>query len=191
MNRVPGVAFTTLIFYVTYEWAQRARVLHYTRLKILAKDKNSSLFGPFISYIENEVLCIGFMGLYSQHFISCITDEWAQQARMLHFTWLEMLARDKHSSWLSQFESYKEIEVLWIGFMGLYSQHFISCITNKWAQRARVLHYTRLEMLERTKNSSLFGPFISYIKTKVLWIGFLGLHSQHSFFHNLWMGPTG
>jgi hypothetical protein len=42
--------------------------------------------------------------------------------------------------------------------MGLYSQYFISCITNEWAQRARVLHYTRLEMLARTKKLKLIWP---------------------------------
>ncbi len=31
-------------------------MLHYTQLEWLARDKHSSLFGPFISYEENEVL---------------------------------------------------------------------------------------------------------------------------------------
>jgi hypothetical protein len=33
---------------------------------------------------------------------------------MLHYNWLEMLARDKHSSLLDPFGSYYEIEMLWI-----------------------------------------------------------------------------
>ncbi len=33
------------IFYVTYERVQYARVLHYTKLKRLGKDKHSSLLG--------------------------------------------------------------------------------------------------------------------------------------------------
>jgi hypothetical protein len=42
--------------FVTYEWAQKARVLQYTRLERLARDKHSILLGPFIGYIENVVL---------------------------------------------------------------------------------------------------------------------------------------
>ncbi len=56
MNRAPGNVFATLNVFITYEWAQQAGVLHYTRLEMLARDKHSSLFGPFISYIETEVL---------------------------------------------------------------------------------------------------------------------------------------
>jgi hypothetical protein len=33
-------------------------VLYYTRPEILARDKHSSLMGPFVSYIGNEVLRI-------------------------------------------------------------------------------------------------------------------------------------
>jgi hypothetical protein len=32
-----GLVFTTT-FFITYEWAQKARVLHYSRLKRLARD---------------------------------------------------------------------------------------------------------------------------------------------------------
>jgi hypothetical protein len=40
----------------TYERAQYARVLHYTRLKVLVREKPSSLLAPFISYEGNEVM---------------------------------------------------------------------------------------------------------------------------------------
>jgi hypothetical protein len=36
-----------------YEWAQSARVLHYSRLERLAREKHLSLLGPFVSYKEN------------------------------------------------------------------------------------------------------------------------------------------
>jgi hypothetical protein len=39
-----------LIFFLTEAWAQ------YSRLERLAKDKHSSLLGPFVSYEENEEL---------------------------------------------------------------------------------------------------------------------------------------
>jgi hypothetical protein len=44
------------IFFVAYKWAQYASVLHYTRVERLASLKYSSLWGPFISYEENEFL---------------------------------------------------------------------------------------------------------------------------------------
>jgi hypothetical protein len=37
--------FTTLHFYVNYEWALQARFLYYTRLEGLVGDKQSSLLG--------------------------------------------------------------------------------------------------------------------------------------------------
>ncbi len=42
-------------FFVTYKLAKRL-VLQYTRLEMIARDKNSSLLGPFASFEENEVL---------------------------------------------------------------------------------------------------------------------------------------
>jgi hypothetical protein len=43
-------------FFVTYKWTLYARVLHYGRLQRRARDKQSSLVGPFVSYEENEML---------------------------------------------------------------------------------------------------------------------------------------
>jgi hypothetical protein len=43
------------IFLVTFEWAQEARMLQYTRFKRWAKDKHSSLLGPIVSYEEDKV----------------------------------------------------------------------------------------------------------------------------------------
>ncbi len=42
--------------YVTYEWAQQARKLHYTRLERVARDRYSRFLGPFVSYEEKNVL---------------------------------------------------------------------------------------------------------------------------------------
>ncbi len=38
--------------------------------------------------------------------------------------------------------------------------HFF--IAHKWAQQAKVLHYTKPERLAKEKHSSLFDPFLSY-----------------------------
>ncbi len=40
------------IFFVTYEWAQLARVLHHTKVERLARDYN--LFGQFVSYKKTK-----------------------------------------------------------------------------------------------------------------------------------------
>ncbi len=48
------------------------------------------------------------MGTYSKHFIFFMTHERAQYARVLHYSRLERLARDEHSSLLCSFTSYKE-----------------------------------------------------------------------------------
>jgi hypothetical protein len=126
VNTAPGIVFTTLIFFVTYHWTQQARVLHYTRLERLARDKHSSLLGPFVSYEENEVLWIWLQVSYSQHFIFLVTYHWTQQAIVLHYTRLKWLARDKRSCLLDPFVGYEENEVLWIQLQVLYSQHLFS-----------------------------------------------------------------
>ncbi len=54
----PGPVFTTLHFFITYELAQLARVLHYNRVEVLVRDKHSRLLEPFVSYAKNEVLWI-------------------------------------------------------------------------------------------------------------------------------------
>ncbi len=51
-------------------------------------------------------------GPYSQHFILHVTNEWAQQARVLHYTSLEKPARDKCSSLLAHSYVKRENEVL-------------------------------------------------------------------------------
>ncbi len=44
--------------------------------------------------------------------------------------------------------------------LGPYSQHFMLFVTYEWAQKARELHYTRLEELAKVKHSSFMGPFL-------------------------------
>ncbi len=57
-----------------------------------------------------------------------------------------------------------------IKLLGPYSQHFIFFVTYELAQLARVLSYSKLEMLVREEQSSLFDSFVSYVKNEVLWI---------------------
>ncbi len=56
-------------------------------------------------------------GLHWQHFILFITYEWIEEAGVLHFTRLESLVRNKHSSLLGSCTSYKDNEVLRIRFL--------------------------------------------------------------------------
>ncbi len=51
-----GAYSQDIIFFVTYEWAYEARVLHYTRQERLASDKHSSLLGLFARYEKSEGL---------------------------------------------------------------------------------------------------------------------------------------
>jgi hypothetical protein len=39
-------------------WAKKDRELHYAMLERLVNDKYSGLLSPFVTYIENEVLCV-------------------------------------------------------------------------------------------------------------------------------------
>jgi hypothetical protein len=55
---VQGLYSQHFIFYVSHSWAQEARVLRYTGLKRYARDKHSSLLGPIVFYVENEVFWI-------------------------------------------------------------------------------------------------------------------------------------
>ncbi len=48
-GRTHNISFS---FYLTN--GPNKKVLHYTRLKSLARDKHSSLLGPFVSYEENK-----------------------------------------------------------------------------------------------------------------------------------------
>ncbi len=52
----PWCVFTTLNFFVTYEWVQLARAFLYTRLKRLCRDKHSSLVSPYVRKEENNEL---------------------------------------------------------------------------------------------------------------------------------------
>jgi len=56
VNTHQGTYSQHSIFFVTYESAQYARVLHNSRLKRLTSDNHSNLLGQFLSYEENVVL---------------------------------------------------------------------------------------------------------------------------------------
>ncbi len=157
-----------LIFFITYKWFHWPCVLHYIRLKRLARDKYSSLLGAIVSYNENKVLWIKPYGPIWQHFIFFLTDEQPQWPRVLHYSRQEKITRDKSSSLLCTILSYEENEVLWIRPHGSISQNFIFFITYVWAKWARVLHYSRLEKLIRDKHSMLLNPIISYEENEVL-----------------------
>ncbi len=85
---------------------------------------SSSLMGTVISYEENWVFSMWYLVSFSQHFIFFVTYECAQL--MLNYTRLEKHAMYKWSILPGQFVSYEKNEVLWIWYLVLYSQHFIT-----------------------------------------------------------------
>jgi hypothetical protein len=52
----PWNCIHNILFFVTYEWTQYAKVLHNTRQERLVSDQHSSLLGLFMSYWKNKVL---------------------------------------------------------------------------------------------------------------------------------------
>ncbi len=70
--------------FVTYKWAQKARVLRNTRLENISRNKYSSFLGPFVSY------------------------NWAQKARVLLTLDLEIFPL----AFLGPLVSYKQSKVL-------------------------------------------------------------------------------
>ncbi len=90
---------------------KKARVLHYIRLKRIPGDKHFSLFGPIMSYEENEVLQIRDLESYSQHFIFFVTYKWAKKLECYITLGWKGVPGDKHFSLLGPVMSYKENEV--------------------------------------------------------------------------------
>jgi hypothetical protein len=85
VNAAPGAVFTTLHF------LHNLRLDQYIEVFVICKPfkciltKQSSLFGPFISYEENEVLWMQPQGLYSLYFIFFITYDWTNTSKCLSF----------------------------------------------------------------------------------------------------------
>jgi hypothetical protein len=68
-----------------------------------------------------------------------------------------------------------------------YFSSYLSNETNKL-----VLHYTRLQRLDRDKRSSLLGSLVSYKDDEVLYIGLPGgVFTTLHCLPNLQIGPTG
>jgi hypothetical protein len=61
------------------------------------------------------------LGLYSLLYIFFKSYEWTQQAKVSHYTRLEMLERNKHASLLGPFIIYEENEVFSIWSQFLYN----------------------------------------------------------------------
>ncbi len=106
---------------------------------------------------------IKHLGPYSQCITFFITSKWPNKL-VLQQAGMERLAKNKHSSLLVPFVSFKEYEVFEF-FFAAY----------RWAQKVRVLHRTSMERLARNKHSSLLTPFVNYKEYEMLWI----CHQSH------------
>ncbi len=85
---------------------------------------------------------------------------------MLHYTNLERLARDKHLSLFGPF-AIKNRNVV---NMRPYTKSFVFFEAFDWTQKARVLDYTRQEILTMNKHSCFLGLLVSYKDNEVLWM---------------------
>ncbi len=172
------------ILFVAHKWAQKARVLHYTKAERLSRDKHFILFSPIVSYDENELLWIWYLRLYYQHFILFLAHKWAQKARVLHYAKAERLDRDKHSCLFSPFVSYKENELLWIWYLRLYYQHFIFFVTYKGPKKLECSITPRQKGLPGTRTLAYSVHLYVTMKMnwyELVWIWLLRLYSQHFF----------
>jgi hypothetical protein len=75
-----------------------------------------------------------------------------------------MLVRDKHSSLLDLFVSYKENKVLLIWSFMPYSQNFIFIVTYEFAQLTSVTLWKAGSASQGQKHSSLLDLFVSLKK---------------------------
>ncbi len=73
-----------IIFLLTYDYFQQARVLDYIRLEKFDSDQHSSLTGPFVTFEENKVFWIRPNSLFwktslnncSPIFLNCLLHLW-------------------------------------------------------------------------------------------------------------------
>jgi hypothetical protein len=89
---------------------------------MLARDKHSSLLDPFVSYAKMKCYEYTHWGLYSHKLLKyravfttlyfLCTYKLDQETKLLHYSRLEMLARDKHSSLLDLFISSAKNDML-------------------------------------------------------------------------------
>jgi hypothetical protein len=88
-------------FFSSLTNGSRKLVLHYTRLKRHASDKHSSLLGPFVSELW-KMKHFEYRN-HNSSFFSSLTN--GSHKLVLHYTRLERIASDKHSSLLGPFVS--------------------------------------------------------------------------------------
>ncbi len=92
------------------------------------------------------------------------TFTWVGSCGLSYKLWsrVERPARDKHSSLLRKFS------IMATKCKRNFSINIYFFVTNKITQKARVLHYTRLEKLAKDDNSNLLDPFQSNKESEVL-----------------------
>jgi hypothetical protein len=134
-------------FLGTYKWAQWAWVFVPDKSLQPSAIYHFSLLGPFVSYEENEVL-------WNRVFLP---------GKPLWLVWCFNL-----SYRVNMCKLWQNI-VLWIKFLGPYSQHFTFLGTYKWAQWAWVFVPDKSLQPSAMYHFSLLGPFVSYEENEVLW----------------------
>ncbi len=144
--------------------------------------QHPSMLGPFVSYVENDMLRIWFIRPYSQCFIFFVIYKWVPKARVFVLAkpfWPIVI---QCPSLLVSFVSYIEKDVLRIWLLGLYSQHLSFFETFKWAQKVRVFVPEKPFWPITMQHPSMLGPFVSYVENDALGIWLLGPYSQQFIF---------
>jgi hypothetical protein len=73
---IMGPYSKNFIFFVTYKLARGTRVLHYSRLEMVVREKHSSLLDPFVSYAKNKA---------SRIFTQKLTHDKTRAIKVLHW----------------------------------------------------------------------------------------------------------
>ncbi len=84
-------------------WGNKCRYCFLRRKKVTSVSSIHRFLLP-LKLLQKWGTLLRAQGHYSQHLISFVTYEWTHEARVLDYTRLDRLARDKHSSLLDPFK---------------------------------------------------------------------------------------
>ncbi len=126
-------------------------------------------------------------GLCSQNFIFVVTYKLAQEVRMLHYTLLERLASDRHSSLSAPFVSCEENEVVNMEPVAVYSTLYFLCdlwkgpisLNVTWDLAGKACQWQTLKLIYKL-----------WIKLSVVDIAPGTIFSALYFLYNLLTGPN-
>jgi hypothetical protein len=90
-------------------WGNKCHYCFLRRKKVTSVSSIHRFLLP-LKLLQKWCILLWAQGIYSQHFISFVTYQWSHEARVLHYTRLDRLARDKHSSLLVPFKFQRKMK---------------------------------------------------------------------------------